>query len=42
MIYLFAAYSIIWGVIFLYTVYLWRKQREIVEELRLLKKAVNK
>lgn len=40
MSYLFAAYTIIWVVIFLYTVYLWRKQREISDELRLLKKAI--
>jgi len=40
--YLFAAYTIIWIVIFLYTVYLWRKNQQIATELELLKKAVEK
>ncbi|NLY56740.1 MAG: CcmD family protein [Firmicutes bacterium] len=42
MSYLFAAYTIIWIVIFLYTVYLWRKNQQIATELELLKKAVEK
>ncbi|MBO8125735.1 MAG: CcmD family protein [Firmicutes bacterium] len=40
MSYLFAAYTIIWVVIFLYTVYLWRKQNEVATELEILKRAV--
>ena len=38
--YLFAAYSAIWVVLFLYVFSLWRKQNRIDEELQMLKDKV--
>ena len=40
--YLFAAYSVIWTALFVYTVRLSRKNRELAQELQLLQAQVAK
>ena len=42
MSFLFAAYTIIWAVVFGYVFYLYRKQRELQREINLLKETVDK
>ena len=42
MSFLFAAYTIIWAVVFGYVFYLYRKQRTLQREIDLLKKSVDK
>ncbi len=42
MSYLFAAFSIVWIVIFLYTLSISRRQRELSEEVEMLKQMVEK
>ncbi len=42
MSYLVAAYSIIWAVIFVYTLILGGRQKKLAEELSLLKKSLGK
>ena len=40
--FLFAAYTIIWAVIFGYVFYLYRKQRKLQREIDLLKETMDK
>jgi len=40
--FLFAAYTIIWAVIFGYVFYLYRKQRKLQREIDLLKETIDK
>jgi len=42
MSFLFAAYTIIWVVVFGYVFYIYRKQRKLQKEIDLLKKTVDK
>ncbi|MDY7018516.1 MAG: CcmD family protein [Chloroflexota bacterium] len=42
MCFLFAAYTIIWAVVFGYVFYLYRKQRKLQQEINLLKEIMNK
>jgi CcmD family protein len=40
--YLFAAYSIIWAVVFGYVLYLYLRQRKLLREIELLKESLDK
>ncbi|MBA7663959.1 hypothetical protein ES703_72007 [subsurface metagenome] len=40
--YLLAAYTIIWAVVFGYVFYLYRKQRRLQREIRVLKESADK
>jgi len=42
MSFLFAAYTIIWAVVFGYVFYLYRKQRKLQREINLLKEIMDK
>ena len=40
--YLFAAYTVIWAVVFGYVIYLYRKQRHLQREIKLLEESADK
>ena len=42
MSFLFAAYTIIWAVVFGYVIHLYRKQRKLQREINLLKETLDK
>ena len=41
-IFLFAAYSIVWIAVFGYVLYLYRKQKRVLNEIKLIKERIDK